>query len=224
MIKFDVETLFFTTNNNKGAPVKLIVTTYTLKKAKVTQYFPSKESKRSEEENTNLGTIQNTSPEEKKTEFNEAKTHEGEEETNTAVNNEQNVMTLDTMKITLMGTSQVKELETTNDDKKDADIFNTNIDPLTMKYYTMTKAIDEDRIFTNESSTIMNKMDIRLEVEEVRSLKAEQSAMIIIDQDDNRSILDTVNILGPPTTIHLIFSITNILGLYGPKINIEQYH
>ena len=102
MIKFDVETLFFTTNNNKGAPVKLIVTTYTLKKAKVTQYFPSKESKRSEEENTNLGTIQNTSPEEKKTELNEAETHEREKEPNTAVNNEQNIMTPDIIKITLM--------------------------------------------------------------------------------------------------------------------------
>ena len=45
--------------------------------------------------------IQNISPEENKTEVNEAKTHERKEKPNTAVNNEQNVMTPDTMKITV---------------------------------------------------------------------------------------------------------------------------
>ena len=101
-------------------------------------------------------------------------------------------MTPDTIEITLMWIAQVKELETTNDDRRDADISNTDIDALTMKYYTMTTAKDEDRIFTMESPAIMNKIEIRLEVEEVRSLKAEPSAMIIIDKDDNGSILDTV--------------------------------
>ena len=56
----------------------------------------------------------------------------------------------------------------------------------------MTTTKDKDRIYTKEAPTIENKMDIRLEVEEVRSIKAEPRAMIMIDQDENGAILDTV--------------------------------
>ena len=67
-------------------------------------------------------------------------------------------------------------------------------------------------------------MNIRLEVEEVRSLKAEPSVMIIIDQDDNGSILDTVKYTRTSNDNPQKLSIINILGLYGSKINIEDYH
>ena len=56
----------------------------------------------------------------------------------------------------------------------------------------MTTTKDKDRIFTKDAPTIENKMDIRLEVEEVRSIKAEPRAMIMIDQDENGAILDTI--------------------------------
>ena len=60
--------------------------------------------------NSNLGTIQNMSPEDKETEMNKAEVLEREEELNTAVNNEQNVMTSDIIKITSMRIAQVKKL------------------------------------------------------------------------------------------------------------------
>ena len=132
------------------------------------------------------------SPEDKETEMKEAEVLEREEELNTTVNNEQNVRTSDIIKITSMRIAQVKELETDSDDRKDADITNDNLDTVTMKYYTMTIAKDKDRIFTKEASTIEIKIDIRLEVEEVCSIKAELRAIIIIAQDDNSAILDTV--------------------------------
>ena len=86
----------------------------------------------------------------------------------------------------------MKELGTTSDGRNDADITNDNIESVTIKYYTMTTTKDKVRIFTKEAPTIENKMDIRLEVEEVRSIKAEPRAMIMIDQDENGAILDTV--------------------------------
>ena len=94
------------------------------------------------------------SPEDKETERNEARILEQEEEPNTTINNEQNVMTSDTIKRTLMIIAQVKELETTSDDRKDVDITNDDIVAVTMKYYTMTTAKDEDMIFTKKSSII----------------------------------------------------------------------
>ena len=121
--------------------------------------------------NSNLGTIQNMSPEDKETEMNKAEVLEREEELNTAVNNEHNVMTSDITKIASMRIAQVKELETASDDRKDADITNDNIDAVTMKYYTITTTKDEDRIFTKEASTIEIKTNIRLEVEEICSIK-----------------------------------------------------
>ena len=156
------------------------------------QHFPSKGNKCSGGGNSNLGTIQNMSPEDKETEINEAEVLEREEELNTAENKEQNVMTSYIIKITSMRIAQVKELETASDDRKNADITNDNIDGVTMKYYTMTTAKDESRIFTKGSLTIKIKTDIRLEVEEVCSIKSELRAIIIIDQDDNGAILDTV--------------------------------
>ena len=111
------------------------------------------------------------SPEDKETEMNETEVLEREEELNTAVNNEHNVMTSDITKIASMRIAQVKELETASDDRKDADITNDNIDAVTMKYYTITTAKDEDRIFTKEASTIEIKTNIRLEVEEICSIK-----------------------------------------------------
>ena len=94
------------------------------------------------------------SPEDKETEMNEAEILDRKEEPNTAVNNEQNVMKSDTIKITLMIISQVKELETSSDDRKDVGITNHNIDAVTMKFYAMTTANNEDRFYTKEDSTI----------------------------------------------------------------------
>ena len=49
------------------------------------------------------------SPEDKETERNEARILEQEEEPNTTINNEQNVMTSDIIKITSMRIAQVKK-------------------------------------------------------------------------------------------------------------------
>ena len=49
---------------------------------------------------------------------------------------------------------QVKELETSSDDRKDVGITNDNIDVVTMKCYAMTTANDEDRFYTKEDSTV----------------------------------------------------------------------